>query len=130
MSHCRLRIAHAHWHGFERFGMVLMSRIREASKVTVNSSCFHLAHQHYTTLMRLPRTQASLCKKTVMRIWLVYMKYCSGERWRRGWREECTWNARRLAVLGRFLATLYDFLQVVIFCCRLRFLATCFCWID
>jgi hypothetical protein len=27
---------------------------------------------------------ASLCKKTVMRIWRVYIKYCSGERWRRG----------------------------------------------
>ena len=28
--------------------MVLMSHIREASKVTVNSSYFHPAHQHYT----------------------------------------------------------------------------------
>jgi hypothetical protein len=26
-------------------------------------------------------------------IWRVYMEYCSGERWRRGWWEECTWNA-------------------------------------
>jgi hypothetical protein len=33
---------------FERSGMVLMSHIREASKVTVNSSYFHPAHQHYT----------------------------------------------------------------------------------
>jgi hypothetical protein len=33
---------------FERSGMVLMSHIREASKVTVNSSHFHPAHQHYT----------------------------------------------------------------------------------
>jgi hypothetical protein len=32
----------------------------------------------------LPRTQASLCKKTVMRIWRVYMKCCSGERWAKG----------------------------------------------
>jgi hypothetical protein len=73
----------------------------------------------------LPRTQASPCKKTVMRIWRVYMKYCSGERWRRGWLEKCTWTARRLAVLGRFLATksiscklcyfvvVYDFLLLV-----------------
>ena len=33
---------------FERSGMVLMSHIREASKITVNSSYFHPAHQHYT----------------------------------------------------------------------------------
>ena len=75
-------------------------------------------HTHYN----LPRTQASLCKKTVMRIWRVYMKYCSGERWRRGWWEECTWNARRLAVLGRFLARksisckLCYFVVVYVFC--------------
>ena len=48
MSHCRLRIAHARCLQFERSGMVLMSHIREASKVTVNSSYFHPAHQHYT----------------------------------------------------------------------------------
>jgi hypothetical protein len=48
MSHCRLRIAHAHCLQFKRSGMVLMSHIREASKVTVNSSYFHTAHQHYT----------------------------------------------------------------------------------
>jgi hypothetical protein len=45
---CRLRIAHAHCLQFERSGMVLMSHNREASKVTVNSSYFHPAHQHYT----------------------------------------------------------------------------------
>ena len=45
---CRLRIAHAHCLQFERYGMVVMSHIREASKVTVNSSHFHPAHQHYT----------------------------------------------------------------------------------
>jgi hypothetical protein len=33
---------------FERSGMVLISHMREASKVTVNSSYFHPAHQHYT----------------------------------------------------------------------------------
>ena len=48
MSDCRLRIAHAHCLQFERSGMVLMSHIREASKITVNSSYFHPAHQHYT----------------------------------------------------------------------------------
>jgi predicted transcriptional regulator len=47
MSHCRLRIAHARCLQFERSGMVLMSHIREASKVTVNSSYFHPAHQQY-----------------------------------------------------------------------------------
>ena len=48
MSHCRSRIAHAHCLQFERSGMVLMSHIREASKVTVNSTYIHQAHQHYT----------------------------------------------------------------------------------
>ena len=43
-----LCIAHAHCLQFEHSGMVLMSHIREASKVTVNSSYFHPAHQHYT----------------------------------------------------------------------------------
>ena len=41
-------IAHAHCLQFERSGMVLMSHNREASKVTVNSSYFHPAHQHFT----------------------------------------------------------------------------------
>jgi hypothetical protein len=78
----------------------------------------------------LPRTQASLFKKQ----WCAYDEFTwsivVGRDGRRGWWEECTWNARRLAVLGRFLATKYDFLQVVIFRCRLRFFATCFCCID
>jgi hypothetical protein len=55
----------------------------------------------------LPRTQASLCKKTVMRIGRVYMKYCSGDRWAKGLMGRVHLNcdsARRLAVLGRFLA--------------------------
>jgi hypothetical protein len=69
---------------------------------------------------RLPRTQASLCKKQ----WCAYDKFT----WsivvrrdgRRGWWEECTWNARRLAV------SKYDFLQVVI-CISLSF--TIFCYL-
>jgi hypothetical protein len=100
-------------------------------------------HTHYN----LPRTQASLCKKTVMRIWRVYMKYCSGERWRRGWWEECTWTARSLAVLGRFLArksiscklcyfvVVYDFCYLfllnwlmLIFFCHLGVNSCCYSW--
>ena len=38
------RSLHAHCLQFERCGMVLMSHIREASKVTVNSSYFHPVH--------------------------------------------------------------------------------------
>jgi hypothetical protein len=34
--------------------------------------------------LELPRTQASLCKKAAMRLWRVYMKYCSGERRAKG----------------------------------------------
>jgi predicted transcriptional regulator len=51
LTHCaRSLIAHADARTlqFERSRMVLMSHIREASKVTVNSSYFHPAHQHYT----------------------------------------------------------------------------------
>jgi recombinational DNA repair protein (RecF pathway) len=43
-----LRIAHAHCLQVEGSGMVLMSHICEASKVTVNGSYFHPANQHYT----------------------------------------------------------------------------------
>jgi hypothetical protein len=76
------------------------------------------------------------------------MKYCSGERWRRGWWEECTWNAGRLAVLGRFLArksiscklwyfvVVYDFLLylfllnwlMLIFFCHLGVNSCCYSW--
>jgi hypothetical protein len=35
-------------------------------------------------IQTLSRTQASLCKKTAMCIWRVYMKYCSGERRAKG----------------------------------------------
>ena len=40
--------------------MVLMSHIREASKVTVNSSYFHPAHQHYTDEARKAETVQSV----------------------------------------------------------------------
>ena len=62
MSHCRLRIAHAHCLQFERSGMVLMSHIREASKVTVNCSYFHPAHQHYTDEAHKAETVPSVVK--------------------------------------------------------------------
>jgi predicted glutamine amidotransferase len=38
---------------FERSGMVLMSHIREASKVTVNNSYFHPAQAHKAETVRL-----------------------------------------------------------------------------
>ena len=44
LMHC----AHAHCLQFEHSGNGLMSHIRETSKVTINTSYFHLAHQHYT----------------------------------------------------------------------------------
>ena len=65
MSHCRLRIAHAHCLQFERSGMVLMSRIREASKVTVNSSYFHPAHQHYTENVKEQHILSFLAKQNI-----------------------------------------------------------------
>ena len=45
LTHC----AHAHCLQFEPSGNGLMSHIRETSKVTINNSYFHPAHQHYTT---------------------------------------------------------------------------------
>jgi hypothetical protein len=42
--HC----THAHCLQFEHSGNGLMSHIRETSKVTINTSYFHPAHQHYT----------------------------------------------------------------------------------
>ena len=44
LTHC----AHAHCLQFEHSGNGLMSHIRETSKVTINTSYFHPAHQHYT----------------------------------------------------------------------------------
>jgi hypothetical protein len=45
----------------------------------------------------------------VKKQWCAYDEFTwsivVGRDGRRGWWEECTWNARRLAVLGRFLAT-------------------------
>jgi hypothetical protein len=43
-THC----AHAHCLLFEHSGNGLMSHIRATSKVTINTSYFHPAHQHYT----------------------------------------------------------------------------------
>ena len=44
ITHC----AHAHCLQFEHSGNGLMSHICETSKVTINTSYFHPAHQHYT----------------------------------------------------------------------------------
>ena len=41
-------ISHAHCLQFEHSGNGLMSHIRETSMVTINTSYFHPAHQHYT----------------------------------------------------------------------------------
>ena len=52
--------------------MVLMSHIREASKVTVNSSYFHPIHQHYTDEAHKAETVPSVLETTkfVMEAWL------------------------------------------------------------
>ena len=75
----------------------------------------------------LPRTQASLCKKTVMRIGRVYMKYCSGDRWAKGLMGRVHLNCETPGSSWSISCKKVDFLQVVIFRCRLRFFATCFC---
>jgi predicted transcriptional regulator len=80
MSHCRLRIAHAHCLQFERSGMVLMSHNRETSKVTVNSSYFHPAHQHYTDEAHKAETVPSVVRYRSMAFrsyWALYrMGHC------------------------------------------------------
>ena len=79
-------------------------------------------------LVHLPRTQASLCKKkTVMRIGRVYMKYCSGDRWAKGLMGRVHLNCETPGSSWSISCKKVDFLQVVIFRCRLRFFATCFC---
>jgi hypothetical protein len=80
MSHCHLRIAHAHCLQFERSGMVLMSHNRETSKVTVNSSYFHPAHQHYTDEAHKAETVPSVVRYRSMSFrsyWALYrMSHC------------------------------------------------------
>ena len=49
--------------------MVSMSHIREASKVTVNSSYFHPAHQHYTDEAHKAETVPSV----VIIIYILYI---------------------------------------------------------
>ena len=43
-----IKYIYAHCLQFEHSGNGLMSHIRETSKVTINTSYFHPAHQHYT----------------------------------------------------------------------------------
>jgi hypothetical protein len=50
------------WHG-------LMSHIREGSKVTVNSSHFSPAHQHYTDEAHKAETVPSVVRYRCMAFW-------------------------------------------------------------
>ena len=52
--------AHAHCLQFEHSGNGLMSHIRETSKVTINTSYFHPAHQHYTNEAQKAETVPSV----------------------------------------------------------------------
>ena len=49
--------------------MVLMSHIREASRVTVNSSHFHPAHQHYTDEAHKAETVPSVVRYRSVAVW-------------------------------------------------------------
>ena len=55
--------------------MVLMSHIREASKVTVNSSYFHPARQHYTDEAHKAETVPSVAIYIYI---YIYIYICSG----------------------------------------------------
>jgi hypothetical protein len=97
-------------------------------------------HVYFYICDLLPRTQASLCKKKQRCAYDEFTwSILVARDGRRVWKEECTWNARRLAVLGRFLATMYDFLQVfcylfllnwpmLIFFCHLGVNSCCYSW--
>ena len=56
LTHC----AHAHCLQFEHSGNGLMSHIRETSKVTISTSYFHPAHQHYTDEAQKAETVTSV----------------------------------------------------------------------
>jgi hypothetical protein len=55
-----------------------LSRLKKGVLITINRINFN------SNQLELSRTQASLYKKRAMRIWRVYMKYCSGDRMARG----------------------------------------------
>ena len=54
--------AHAHCSQFEHSGNGLMSHIRETSMVTINTSYFHPAHQHYTDEAQKAETVPSVVR--------------------------------------------------------------------
>ena len=58
LTHC----AHAHCLQFEHSGNGLMSHVRETSKVTINTSYFHPAQQHYTDEAQKAETVPSLVR--------------------------------------------------------------------
>ena len=57
---------HAHCLQFEHSGKGLMSHIRETSKVTINTSYFHPAHQHYTDEAQKAETVPSVVMNVVV----------------------------------------------------------------
>ena len=61
LTHC----AHARCLQFEHSGNGLMSHIRETSKVTINTSYSHPAHQHYTDEAQKAETVPSVGRKWV-----------------------------------------------------------------
>ena len=59
LTHC----AHAHCLQFEHSGNGLVSHIRETSKVTINTTYFHPAHQHYTDEAQKAETVPSVVQR-------------------------------------------------------------------
>jgi hypothetical protein len=70
LTHC----AHAHCLQFEHSGNGLMSHIRETSKVTINTSYFHPAHQHYTDEAQKAETVPSVV--IYIYIYMEKRSYC------------------------------------------------------
>jgi hypothetical protein len=66
--------AHAHCLQFEHSGNGLMSHIRESSKVTINTSYFHPAHQHYTDEAQKAETVPSVVSYIHIYIY-IYILY-------------------------------------------------------
>jgi hypothetical protein len=56
--------------------MVWMSHNREASKVTVNSSYFHPAHQHYTDEVHKAETVPSVAKPAPSKKTIFQANFC------------------------------------------------------
>ena len=67
--------AHAHCLQFEHSGNGLMSHIRETSKVTINTSYFHPAHQHYTDEAQKAETVPSVVSYIYIYIYIYIYEY-------------------------------------------------------